>query len=133
MLLDNQVYATPVAQPIVRSYNWQSGPVALRTQSSEEDLLLVTLPMAGQSDQPFFCQSCRSRLNITDIETLEQPGPSGRQSALLNASVFGGTKVDESFVLLDASKRGQLGHDQQHQLAGKLPSLDGGTSLRHRN
>ncbi len=76
--------------------------------------------MTGPSEQAFCCQSCRCRLNITDLDTLDQAGPSGKQSVLMNGSLFGGTKVDESFVLLDASKRGQAAQDPHQPHPGKL-------------
>ncbi len=56
-------------------------------------------------EQPFACQCCHARLNITDVDALHEPA--GRRSALLGASVFGG-RLDESFVVLD-SRRAQQG------------------------
>ncbi|CAL8467088.1 g6624 [Coccomyxa elongata] len=37
----------------------------------------------------------------------------------MNASLFGGTKVDESFVLLDAAKRGQAAQEPHQQHPGR--------------
>ena len=82
--------------------------------------------MAGPAEQPFFCQSCRTRLSITDIDALDQPGPSGRHSALLTGSIFGGTRTDESFILLDSSKRGTAATS----LDTSIPVLPG-TKLAH--
>ena len=70
--------------------------------------------MAGPTEQPFCCQSCRTRLVITDLEPHDQSSPSG----LLTGSVFAGGKVDDSFILLDPSARNQAAQGEV------LPLLD---------
>ncbi len=75
--------------------------------------------MAAGVEQPFACQCCHARLNITDVEALHEPA--GRRSALLGASVFGG-RLDESFVVLD-SRRGQQGALKGLESASTLASV----------
>ncbi|KAK9824013.1 hypothetical protein WJX72_006970 [[Myrmecia] bisecta] len=77
-------------------------------------------------EQVFHCQSCRAKLNIIGIDNTQHEGVSvsHRQSSLLGASAFGGSKVDESFVLLDsAGRRGQPPSDAHASGSGHR-SLD---------
>ena len=64
----------------------------------------------------FYCQSCRCRLNITGLDAVRPDANNqGRQSVLSGV----GSKVDESFILLDGNRRGHT----DHQSAGKPLSL----------
>ncbi len=66
--------------------------------------------------QIFRCQSCRVKLNIGGLDSLAGPdnshGSSGhKQIPNIASSSFGGSKVDESFIVLDHNKsKGTSGH-----------------------
>jgi len=66
--------------------------------------------------QIFRCQSCRVKLNIGGLDSLAGPdnshGSSGyKQVPNTASSSFGGSKVDESFIVLDHNKsKGASGH-----------------------
>jgi len=66
--------------------------------------------------QIFRCQSCRVKLNIGGLDALAGPdnshGSSGhKQISNIASSSFGGSKVDESFIVLDHNKsKGASGH-----------------------
>ena len=49
------------------------------------------------------CQSCKARLNITGIESLQRDASS--RHSIMAGSVFGGGKIDESFIVLDPGKQ----------------------------
>lgn len=65
-------------------------------------------------EQVFRCQSCRAKLNIGGMDSLggadaAQTSPGYRHTTNAN-SVLGGSKVDESFIVLDnGSKKGAQG------------------------
>lgn len=60
------------------------------------------------------CQHCNVRLTITGLEALgKDVGASSNSSAIQSAmgqSIFGGHKVDESFIVLDPSKQARGTH-----------------------
>ena len=59
--------------------------------------------------QIFRCQSCRVKLNIGGLDSLpgaesSQSSSAPRQTQNIAHSTFGGSKVDESFIVLDHNK-----------------------------
>lgn len=65
------------------------------------------------------CQSCRTRLNVSGLDSFqhEPAGGRGRPSARAasslydGASVYGGHRVDESFFVVDTGRKAQQGAD----------------------
>lgn len=56
----------------------------------------------------FQCQYCRCKINLTgNFEQLVEAKGAGKQAAALQASVFDGSKIDESFIVLDDKRSGQ--------------------------
>ena len=54
----------------------------------------------------FRCQSCRAKLNIGGLDSLPDADLAHTSSGFKNASsTVGGSKVDESFIMLDNGTR----------------------------